>query len=71
IDYRKPQGNIEQDIPTIVSDDSRKPSDAKRNGQTLMYVVSALALAAPLVLGYAMARRISGPVRLVTPTLGI
>ncbi|WP_217595195.1 methyl-accepting chemotaxis protein [Cohnella sp. GbtcB17] len=69
-DFRKTHGNIEQDIAKIISDASRKASDAKRNAQTLMFVVSGLALAATLVLAYAMTRSISGPVRLVTRTLG-
>lgn len=69
-DYRETHGKIEQDIAKIINDASNEAADAKQNAQILMFVISGIALAATLALAYLMTRSISGPVRLVTRTLG-
>ncbi|MFC3798969.1 methyl-accepting chemotaxis protein [Cohnella sp. GCM10012308] len=69
-EFRETHGKMEQDIAKIISDASQRASNAKKNAEYLMFAVSGIALAATLVLAYMMTRSISGPVRLVTRTLG-
>lgn len=68
--FRETHGQIEQDITKIVDDAWQRASDAKRNATILMITVSAVALAVTLILAFFLTRGISGPVRIVTRTLG-